>query len=376
MVGGAPFRLISTIMKSLNMVDLGRSGYFTVGALLGVCYSSTYPDIANYNAGQDLLDPKYMNPSNPELNFIKWLLEDDIDARTLRNRLKAIEANVNGSMMDEIWNTDFTHFLKEAHAANVTDPCSPSYSEYEVGVNDKLCQAIHDNDIRDIAHNAEYPIEACYSLTDELIPYDSNIPEVYLNPEFLTTVKSPGSHHKSSHRCFLNAISYIASTQFGNTPLGQNHNLDGCQSTSASTSSPSLALSSSPSSSIRECLVENLLDQSLYGRFIPKFGKNTAKCWKLEIFPGGKLWTTSFDIHHNGNCDEEAFTNVTNSMSTFRRVRGNMLMMKRETSTDHWRGRLIFFESPFVSDAEAEIIRYNERLKLFAANVYVRDCSQ
>ena len=372
MVGGTPFRLVSAMMKGVNMADLGISGYFSVGALLGVSYSSTYPDLANYNTGQDLLDPKYMNKSNPELNFEEWFLEDRITDKKIRNRLKDMGANVNGSLMAEIWNTDFTHFLQEALEANVTDPCSPLYSEYKVGVNDQLCKAIHDNDIRDIAHNADYPIVTCYSPTDELIPFDSNIPEVHFNPEYLTTVISQSSHHKSSLGCNLNAISYIASTDdFGNTLLGNNHNLDGCQSESPS-SSPSLQLSPSPSNGIRECPVQNLLNQSLY-LLIEKYHDFSGRCWKLEISPDGKLWN-SFDNLDEKSCNEEAFTNITSSMSSFHRIRDNMLMIKNET-TDHWRGRFIFFESPFVSDTNAEIIRYSNRYKAFAANVYVRDCS-
>ncbi len=234
MVGGAPVRLLTTVMKGIHMLELGLSQYLRVGVLFGTSYSSRNPDLANYQSGQDLLNQKYMNQSNPELNFIKWIYDEDIDPITMNERLMEIASDNNmdsKNLMEEIWNTKFVHLLRYALAANVTNPCSGSYSEYKEGLYDKLCQVFYDNDLQEVVHNVEYPIEFCYSVDDELVPYDGNIPHVHFNPEYLSTYESQGTHSSSSHQCFLNAISYLVSSNISDLTFEEKHSNEGCSRT-------------------------------------------------------------------------------------------------------------------------------------------------
>ena len=378
MVGGTPFRLLSAMMKAIKMTDLGISAYFRVGLLFGISYSSTYPAIANYETGQDLLDTKYTNASNPELDFIHWVFNLGLSPYEIDRRLRSIAATVEGTLMEEIWNTEFENFLQDALANNETNPCTPSFSGYKVGVNDKLCQAIHENDLFETLHYVKYPVESCFSRDDELVPYDSNIPAIERNPEYLTIREVQGTHHASSHACHFNIMKYIVSDAFRGLTNEQNHEIDGCKSESPSsspTSNPSLVPSSLPTKThsyiptngVRECPVQNLTNTTLY---LQSHNPNVSYCFQVELGHGGVL-KRKFNYNQ---CDKQDFTNKRFFLTQFDRIEGNVVHFKRR-GIKRYSGKIAMFESPFVSHPELQVVLRNETTKSFYAEAFVPNCS-
>ena len=62
-------------------------------------------------------------------------------------------------IIDELWNPVVNSFLQDAIDKNKSNPYSVSNSKYEVGVIDKLCEAVLDNDLMEILHNVNYPVK-------------------------------------------------------------------------------------------------------------------------------------------------------------------------------------------------------------------------
>ena len=85
--GAGPFSLTTTFMVLVKNFGVSDVGFWNIAVLIGAAFLSTYPDVANYNVGQNMLNDKYMDASNPELNVIGWLDEENIDAFEINARL-------------------------------------------------------------------------------------------------------------------------------------------------------------------------------------------------------------------------------------------------------------------------------------------------
>jgi hypothetical protein len=226
--GGAPFRpeiLFLEIIKSIKAgYDLFVYWYLTI--LGGGIYSSTNPSVANYNKGQNVLKDEY-------LYTLDWLDEPTITKSEINARILAI-LNAKGlegkDLHTEFWMPDMMAFFEGAIAAGVDNPCDPSYSGYEVGVNDMYCEAFQQNDLTEVLHNVKYPVYMCHSIADELVSIKS-LPDVTLNPDYLTVNElSTGLPHAFAFllTCYVDDILYLTSPQFKDYVPESKHSDVGC----------------------------------------------------------------------------------------------------------------------------------------------------
>lgn len=190
--------------------------YWNIGCIIGASYSSTNTHVANYNSGQDLLNAKYMNASNPDLNVIYWLEDENASAGGINQKLKNLidtQGIEDDELMSELWNPELIAFLEDAIQSNITEPCTPSYKGYEVGKHDKLCEAFAQNSLYEVLYNANYHIHICHSVDDELVTYD-NVPDLSKNPEHLTLSIQSGNHLEAASSCFLGDFLFFTSSNF------------------------------------------------------------------------------------------------------------------------------------------------------------------
>ena len=67
--------------------------------------------------------------------------------------------------MSDVLNPSFVDMVISSFEAGDRDPCN---SEYMTDDLDKLCEAIHDNDLTSIMESFDYPVVVCHSPDDEL----------------------------------------------------------------------------------------------------------------------------------------------------------------------------------------------------------------
>ena len=199
--------------------------YWNIACIIGASYSSTNTHVANYNSGQNLLNEKYMNASNPDLNVIYWLDDENVSAGAINTKLNNIietQEIKDDELMSEIWNPELVAFLEDAIESNITDPCTPSYNGYKVGVHDKLCEAFAQNSLNEVLYNANYHIHICHSIEDELVTYD-NVPDLSKNPGYLTLSVQSGNHLEAAASCFLGDFLFFTSSNFRGYVPKQRH---------------------------------------------------------------------------------------------------------------------------------------------------------
>jgi len=230
---GAPtLSLEKSIMSSTSLFKDGLlKDYYYTALLFAAAYSSTNTNLANYGAGQDIVNTKYTNITDPVLNILSWLEESDITANLVNERMLNLASdegiNDNDIISEIIFDPEIVSFMDDAYNDGVSNPCSPSYSGYQVGINDLICEALVDNSLTDVLYSAQYPVQICHSVEDELVTYD-NIPDITRNPEYLTIAAQTGDHFTAGGTCITSDIVYFTSAEFRDyTPLVK-HKADGC----------------------------------------------------------------------------------------------------------------------------------------------------
>jgi len=217
--GGAPFAMgTATLMKVIANLDadLLPQEFYYIGVLLGSAYSSTNEYAANYGQGQDLLEARYMDPTDTELYVTGWLEEPTIDKTVVTSRLLEllVDSPEGTSASQILWNQTYVNFLRDAVQNNITDLCSLSSPLYEVGVNDKFCDALLQNDLIDVLLQADYPIDICHSVNDYLVTFD-NVPDVSLNPNLSLSTKT-APHTEAGFECQTDNVLYLVSVAVQN----------------------------------------------------------------------------------------------------------------------------------------------------------------
>merc|ERR1712038_140331 len=142
------------------------------------------------------INTKYSNISSPETNVLEWLKEEDIDFEELDSRLP--------NDWIEIMNPDFVAFFRDGIEKNLEFPC---VSNYQVGFNDKFCDAIMENDLTEILEQASYDVHICHSPFDDLVDF-RNVPNFSRNPSHLSLTYSFGDHIEGAGICFIEILSF------------------------------------------------------------------------------------------------------------------------------------------------------------------------
>ena len=202
-----------------------------MATILGASYSNTNPEAANYGTGEYFLNSKYIDPSNPELNVLQWLEEEDIDGPIINQRLLDIAAELNldknGKFLFEICNSEIVGLFQAALDAGVVNPCSPTFSGYKEDVHGKFCEAILENSLTDSLLKVNYPVHMCHSTSDEVVTFN-NIPDITQNPDHISIKKVTGNHVAAGASCITDDVFYFVTNEFlsYNPPL--KHKVDGC----------------------------------------------------------------------------------------------------------------------------------------------------
>merc|ERR1712038_1468579 len=116
-----------------------------------------------------------------------------------------------------LFNNDLISLFGTAIQQNDDDPCVNKYSQ-GIGVYDKLCDALNENDLRDIVASADFHIDICHSLTDELVSY-RNIPDEF-DPAFVTIFNvTTGTHQAMSSICSERTLDLLSKAPFAEPRL-------------------------------------------------------------------------------------------------------------------------------------------------------------
>jgi hypothetical protein len=228
--GGVPTSLEVTIVDLIRSKALDNIDYQVALISIGAALSPSNPNVPNYNQGQNFLKDKYNDPSNPELYLIGWLQEDDATREIISARVIETLASLGLTLEDiltEFLNPVILSFLQGAADDGVDNPCSASYSGYEVGVNDLFCEALIQQDLTDVLYNVNYPVSICHSSQDDLISY-KNVPDVSRNPDYLSVSTQVGDHLEAGALCVTGDFLSFTSEEFQNYAPAAKHKEDGC----------------------------------------------------------------------------------------------------------------------------------------------------
>mmetsp|Transcript_14431 Transcript_14431/g.42285 ORF Transcript_14431/g.42285 Transcript_14431/m.42285 type:complete len:174 (-) Transcript_14431:474-995(-) len=116
-------------------------------------------------------------------------------------------------------NQGFADFIRMSLAANNPTPCV-GYNASFVGVIDKICDALIENDMTNhLEKEARYPINLCHSVEDDKVMY-SNVEHLNLasNP-FLSHDAVSGDHSDALVSCFLIYIHFLLSEAYSTSPV-------------------------------------------------------------------------------------------------------------------------------------------------------------
>ena len=183
MAGGGPYRTSSVLwIDSIKNSQKIQSKYSFIGTLLGGSYSSTYPEVANHDTGQNILSSSFYSDGKPQ-NPVDWLSEPDINAAEVNRRLSKVPKT---SVIDNA----FLNFIYESIASNDAYPCT---NNYQVGFNDKFCDAFIENDLTSILESADYNVTLIHSPFDDLVSI-MHLPDCDSNPNHLECKFVIGDH--------------------------------------------------------------------------------------------------------------------------------------------------------------------------------------
>ena len=186
-----PLSLVEKLVDGFYFPDFGISISM---ALVFLAYSQTRPGMENSDAGQSFLKPVWAE------QFVT--IFQDPNAIDPNQDLEGFFAYFITNYPQVILNTDVLDpgmiaFYQDAIEREDADPCKNSSVDTlrEFGM-EELCAALDANDLTDLIEAAEFPVSACHSDVDEIVPYDS-IPE-----DILTyTINDIGHAYATSH-CF------------------------------------------------------------------------------------------------------------------------------------------------------------------------------
>lgn len=315
----APFRLSSvqpmSIIKNFDNNKFADIFKF-MPIMIGASYSSTYPHVANYNTGQDLLSADFTDPSKPEQNILLTLREEDMDFWTLNSRIP-----VNWV---EMLNPNVVDFFRRALQDNIDHPCESDDLDGNI---DKFCEALLQNDLTHMLETADHDIHLCHSPFDDLVDFD-NIPDLSRNPNHLSLTYSFGNHIAATGLCAVEIMSFLN---------WENQFEYACR------------------------VGEEMLGRTL---FVPSH----SACWKIELFDGGILAAD----YSNPRCSNEEYT-VQQVFSTFGFESGNKAYFQE--GPIGWDGSLAFKESPSLSEEKVHVKQWDELSRNFDVEITLPVCS-
>lgn len=232
--GAGPYKIASATM--LSVVERSDNGTFPSNvrhyfALVGAAYSSTYPELANFEVGQDTLAPESR--------------EEIVGLVTNSSTAEEIQAAIPIDDPLSVMSPDMVSFVREAIANDYASPCSGD--KVVEGFNDLLCDALNDNDLTELLETTEYPVRLCHSPDDEIVSFE-NLPDFEANA-LLEFLPATGTHAEAGVLCLLQSVFFMLSSDFQDSQFEAKDTEGGCLGiVSIESSSPS-GLGDSPAPS-------------------------------------------------------------------------------------------------------------------------------
>lgn len=206
-VGGAPIAISSTqLLRTTARVDnqsFPEENYYYL-CLLGSAYSSTNPDVLNFEEQSDMLDALYRSPTVLLTN----------SANATQAALNTFIYDLPGENPSTILNPIFVNWTRAAVALNETNPCNSSNPAVSDIAPKELCAALVENDLTQTVLSARSPIRLCHSPDDVLVDF-GNVPNTSLN-ENLDLSLASGSHVEAAFVCLTDAVLWYLGPDFVN----------------------------------------------------------------------------------------------------------------------------------------------------------------
>jgi len=206
--GAGPYKLSDIQwMASVENIDSGLyppRNYFSI-ALWGSAYSSTNPDLPNYDQGQNFANDEYLKENDFSRNMVQWTLAG-LTRKEINDLIPTDDPLITV-------NQDLLAMAREAIIQGITDPCITLDSQ---GINDKICSALEINDLTEIILDVRFPYKFCHSPDDEIVSY-FNIPFDHIPADKIKTVD--GNHDSAGVQCFLDALMFYLTTDFANAQM-------------------------------------------------------------------------------------------------------------------------------------------------------------
>lgn len=156
--------------------------------------------------------------------------ETIVDLITRSTPIGEIRAAIPEDDPFSIFNPEFLAFAKDAIANGISEPCLSD--GVVAGFNDKLCQALLENDLTNTLESTTYPISLCHSSADVVVDI-SNLPDLTKN-SLLSFELALGEHESAGAVCLLRWISSFVSADFQSYEISPKHSEDGCAAVSDS----------------------------------------------------------------------------------------------------------------------------------------------
>ena len=218
--GAGPYRMGSAaLLEGQRLVNEGVfplevREYF---ALVGAAYSSTYPELANFEEGQDML------ASDARDAIVELITNSASKAE--------VQALIPTDDPTSVFSPQLVAFSQNALVDGDSDPCNNADRVIQ-GVNDKICEALQDNDLTELLETTPYPVRLCHSPDDDVVSY-ANLPDFDTNV-LLERLDSTGNHVEAATTCLLQSVLFMLSDGFLGASIIEKTSDMGCAATTTS----------------------------------------------------------------------------------------------------------------------------------------------
>ncbi len=174
--------------------------------------SNTRPGVPNYRSGQyglaeDIISDALSLFSSQEVPPTS----SDLYAPYVATNYADIAIRLSTSPLS-LFGPEIVALFSKAIIENDDDPCVNQYNQ-GIGRYDKLCDALDENDLREVVGDADFNIDICHSLTDELVSY-RNVPDEF-DPSFVTIFNiTEASHLASAFFCGARVADLVSKNPF------------------------------------------------------------------------------------------------------------------------------------------------------------------
>ena len=230
--GAGPYRMGSAALlegqkrNDVGLFPLEVRQYF---ALVGAAYSSTFPELANFEEGQDML-----------ASDVRQTIVDLVTNSSSADDIRAVIPTDDPS---SVFNAQFVTFTRNALQDGDPDPCNNAERVVE-GVNDKICEALQDNDLTEILETTPYPVRLCHSPNDTVVSY-ANLPD-FAGNALLELLVSSGDHVEAATTCILQSVLFVLGDDFLGAQVAEKTTDMGCPAVTIDSATPSPSALESP----------------------------------------------------------------------------------------------------------------------------------